>query len=85
MPLIARLGDPGTHPGNISTSASRSKAEGILIARIGDTFDCELHGPNPITTGAVRSKCEGPLIAFHGSMTVCGASIIATATRTKVE
>lgn len=85
MPLIARLGDPGTHPGNIITSAFRSKSENILIARIGDTFDCELHGPNPIITGAVRSKCEDPLIAYDGSHTACGASIIATATRTKVE
>jgi len=85
MPLIARLGDPGTHPGHIITSASRSLAESIKIARIGDIFDCTLHGPNPIVTGATRSKCENPLIAFHGSLTQCGASIIATATRTKVE
>lgn len=83
--MIARLGDPGSHGGNIITSASRSKAEGILIARIGDTYDCLLHGPNPIITGATRSKCEGPLIAFNGSLTACGASIIATATRTLVE
>lgn len=85
MPLIARLGDPGDHGGNIITSASRSKAENILIARIGDTYDCVLHGPNPIVTGAVRSRCEGPLIAFDGSNTACGAVIQATATRTKVE
>jgi uncharacterized Zn-binding protein involved in type VI secretion len=85
MPLIARLDDPATHPGKICTSAQRSLAEGKKIARIGDTFCCDLHGPNPIITGATRTKCEGPLIAFDGSLTQCGASIIATATRTKVE
>jgi uncharacterized Zn-binding protein involved in type VI secretion len=85
MPLIARLHDPGTHGGEVCTSATRTKAEGILIARIGDTYCCPLHGPNPIITGASRTKTEGALDAFDGSKTSCGASIIATATRTKVE
>lgn len=85
MPLIARLGDPGSHGGAVCTSAAKSLAEGILIARIGDIYCCPIHGPNPIVTGAVKSHAEGPLIAFNGSMTACGASIIATAQKTVVE
>lgn len=85
MPLIARLGDPGSHGGGVSTAAARSLAEGIPIARVGDIYGCPIHGPNPIMLGASRTYCEGPLIAFNGSVTACGASIIATATRTYVE
>ncbi len=85
MPLIARLGDTGSHGGTITTSASKTKAEGQWIARVGDTYSCALHGPNPIVTGATKTKCEGAFIAFHGSLTQCGASIIASATKTKVE
>lgn len=85
MPLIARLGDPGSHGGAVCSSAAKSKAEGILIARIGDTYCCPIHGPNPITTGAAKSRCEGPLIAFDGSHTACGATIEATAEKTYVE
>lgn len=90
MPLVARLGDPGTHGGAVITSASRTKAEEILIARVGDIYGCPIHGPNPIVGGCVRTMCEGPilngpLIAFDGSPTACGATIIATATRTWME
>lgn len=85
MPLVARLGDPATHPGEICTSADRTYAEDIKIARIGDTFCCEIHGPNPIVSGCERTYVEGQLVAYHGSLTACGASIIATATRTLFE
>jgi uncharacterized Zn-binding protein involved in type VI secretion len=85
MPRIARLGDPGTHPGHISTAAIRTWAENKKIARIGDTFACEIHGDNPITTGCIRTWAENKKIAFHGSNTACGARIIATAIRTWAE
>lgn len=85
MPRIARLGDPGTHGGEIITSAQKSYAEDILVARIGDIYNCPIHGPNPIITGATRTYTEDKLDAFHGSLTQCGASIIATAQKTWVE
>ena len=85
MPIIARLGDPGSHGGSIITAASRTLAEGVPIARVGDIYGCAIHGANPIMLGASRTYAEGPLIAFNGSVCACGASIIATATRTFVE
>lgn len=85
MPKIARLGDPGSHGGAIVTSAEKSKAEDILIARIGDIYQCPIHGPNPIVTGAVKTPVENQLCAIHGSKTACGASIIATVEKTYVE
>lgn len=85
MPLILRLTDPGSHGGVVCSSASRSWAEGKLIARIGDTYCCPIHGPNPIATGCVRTWAENRLIAFNGSIASCGAVMIATAIRTEVE
>lgn len=85
MPLIARLGDPGTHGGAICTSAQKTWAEGKLVARIGDLYCCPVHGPNPIVTGAVKTPVEDQLCAVHGSDTACGAKIIAQSTHTWVE
>jgi uncharacterized Zn-binding protein involved in type VI secretion len=85
MPLIVRFGDPGSHGGAVCSSATRSYAEGILISRIGDTYCCPIHGPNPIVTGCSHTHAEGPLIAFDGSLTACGATISATASHTWTE
>jgi hypothetical protein len=68
------------------TSASRTKAEGILICRKGDTYNCPIHGPNPIVDPlTTRTNAETPLIAVDQAVTACGATIQATATRTKAE
>jgi uncharacterized Zn-binding protein involved in type VI secretion len=83
--LIARLGDPATHPGHICTSAQKTVAEGILVARIGDIYCCDIHGPNPIVEGCVITTVEGKLCAHHTSLCACGARIIATAVRTYAE
>lgn len=68
------------------TAASRTKAEGILVCRKGDIYDCPIHGPNPIVDPlTTRTKAEEPLIAIDQAVTQCGATIQATATRTKAE
>lgn len=79
MPLIARLGDTSDHGGSISTSASRSKCEGKLIARQGDILDCPIHGPNPIVEHSSKLLCEGKPVARHGDATQCGATLISGA------
>jgi uncharacterized Zn-binding protein involved in type VI secretion len=85
MPLILRLGDPGSHGGSVCTSATKTYAESVLIARIGDTYCCPLHGPNPIITGCSKTYIESALCAYNGSMAACGATLSATATKTYVE
>jgi uncharacterized Zn-binding protein involved in type VI secretion len=85
VPLILRLGDPGSHGDVVCTSATRTYAEDILIARIGDIYCCPIHGPNPIATGCIRTYVEDKLVAFNGSMATCGATLTATAVRTYVE
>jgi uncharacterized Zn-binding protein involved in type VI secretion len=79
---IARLGDTSSHGGTITTSAARTKVEGHLVARVGDTLNCPIHGPNAITTGSPKFSVEGALVARSGSVTVCGAVIIGGAAKT---
>lgn len=81
MPLIARLGDAGTHGGAIVSSASKWKCEGMLIARLGDLYECPIHGVNPIVQGSGKWKCEGMPIARDGDLTECGAALISGASK----
>ena len=77
--LVARLGDPSNHGGVIISSASRTMANGILVARMGDMHVCPLpgHGVTPIVTGSGKTLVEGKPIARVGDSTGCGAVIVA--------
>lgn len=81
MPLIVRLGDSSTHGGAVISSASKWRCEGPLIARLGDMFNCPLHGINPIASGSGKHICEGAPIARQGDVTACGASLISGASK----
>ena len=81
MPLIARLGDTGSHGGAVVSSASKWRCEGALIARLGDTYDCPVHGSNPIIEGSGKHQCEGAPIARDGDATACGATLISGASK----
>lgn len=80
MPLIVRLGDTGSHGGQVVTSASKWKCEGELIVRLGDMYACPIHGLNPIVQASSKWTCEGALVARHGDATACGATLISGAT-----
>jgi uncharacterized Zn-binding protein involved in type VI secretion len=77
MPAVARLGDPSDHGGSIISSASLTKVNGILVARIGDLHSCPIpgHGITSITTGSNKFTCEGAIVAVVGSVCGCGATI----------
>jgi uncharacterized Zn-binding protein involved in type VI secretion len=79
---VARLGDTSSHGGAITTSAAKTKVEGQLVARVTDTLDCPIHGPNPILTGSPAYAAEGQAVARSGSVTQCGAVITGGATKT---
>jgi len=81
MPLVVRLGDTGTHGGSVVTSAAKWTCEGPLIARLGDIYDCPLHGPNPIVEGSAKWQCEGAPVARHGDATQCGATLVSGAAK----
>lgn len=80
MALIARIGDGSSHGGVVISSASVSKTEGALTARVGDLHSCPIpgHGVTPITNGSGNFKCEGMVTAVSGSVAGCGAVIIAS-------
>lgn len=80
-PVVTR-GDAGSHGGAITSACSRHYANnGRLIARLGDTYACPIHGPNPISGGASPVlEVEGAMAALNGSTAACGAAMIASAT-----
>lgn len=81
---MARLGDPSNHGGVIISSASRTMANGILVARMGDLHSCPLpgHGVTPIVTGSGKTLVEGRPIARVGDSTGCGAVIASGSSNT---
>ncbi|NNA55717.1 PAAR domain-containing protein [Pseudomonas koreensis] len=74
---VARLGDPGSHGGNITTGSSPIFVNSMPVALVGDTYSCPVHGSNPITTGAPHVFGLGKDVAHVGSQTACGATITA--------
>lgn len=75
MPKVARLGDPGSHGGVIVTASPDVYANGIKVARIGDTYACPIHGPNPIVEGSPDVYANDRKVARVGDATACGAVI----------
>lgn len=81
MPLIVRLGDTSDHGGQVISANDRWTCEGPLIARLGDLFDCPVHGVNPIAQGSDIWRCRSQPIARHGDHTSCGAALVSGAVK----
>jgi uncharacterized Zn-binding protein involved in type VI secretion len=76
MPRVARVGDTSSHGGQIQTGSADVIVNGSSVARVGDTFGCPTHGPNPIVSSPVSGKfANGSPIATVGATTQCGAVI----------
>jgi uncharacterized Zn-binding protein involved in type VI secretion len=75
MPDIIRIGDPGSHGGSVTTGSPDVTANGIPVARVGDTYSCPIHGPNPIVTGSPDVTANGQAVARVGDTTACGATL----------
>lgn len=76
MPKVIRIGDPGSHGGAVSTGSPDTFANGLAVARVGDTYNCPIHGPNPIVTGSSNVIINGKSVARVGDSTACGATLI---------
>lgn len=76
MPNVARITDQGSHGGEIVTGSPNTIVNGLLCARIGDTYNCAIHGPNPIVTGSPDVFVNGRAVARIGDSTACGAVIV---------
>lgn len=85
MPLIVRKGDTGSHGGVIVTGSPDTLCEGRQVARVTDTYNCDIHGPNPIVEGSPKFYANGLRIVRHGDLASCGASMISGATKSEVD
>jgi uncharacterized Zn-binding protein involved in type VI secretion len=75
MPRVVRLGDPGSHGGAVTTGSPDTFANGLKVARVGDTYSCPIHGDNPITSGSPDTYANGQRVARVGDSTACGATL----------
>lgn len=77
MPVVARLGDTSDHGGEIITAGSTVKANGILVARLGDQHSCPIpgHGVTPLVSASASVKSDGARLARVGDRAGCGATI----------
>jgi uncharacterized Zn-binding protein involved in type VI secretion len=75
MAKVIRIGDPGSHGGTVTTGSPDTFANGLAVARVGDTYDCPEHGPNPIATGSPDTTANGAAVARVGDTTACGATL----------
>lgn len=75
MAKIIRIGDPGSHGGSVTTGSPDTFANNKKVARVGDTYSCPIHGPNPITSGSSDVTANGQAVARVGDTTACGATL----------
>lgn len=85
MALLVLDGDSGSHGGTVTSSATKTYAEGKLVVLDGDTYTCDIHGGQTVIAGTTKTKAEGKLIVVDGDSTSCGATITASATKTEAE
>lgn len=74
MADVCTIGSTGSHGGTVTTGGI-SKANGKPVARIGDTYQCPLHGKQTVTQGSPAFIDDGHLVAFVGCSTSCGATL----------
>ena len=68
---VARVGDTGSHGGSIIDGSPSVRGNNRLIALVGSTYNCPVHGKNPIVTGAPYILGNNVLVAHVGSKTAC--------------
>jgi uncharacterized Zn-binding protein involved in type VI secretion len=73
MPAVIRIGDTGSHGGEVVSGSGNTTVNGRGVARVGDTYICPIHGPNQITTGSPDVFVNGMAVARVGDQTACGA------------
>ena len=84
MADLIRIGDSGSHGGAVTTGSTDTFCNGIGVARVGDTYNCPIHGPNPIVTGSPDTFTNNLAVARVGDTTACGATLQAGSPDTEV-
>jgi len=72
MKNVVRLGDGGSHPGQMITATGSVSNNGISVCLDGDIFDCQARWPGGIPHG------NQPVFANYGHLKVNGKSVLTT-------
>ena len=75
MAKVARLDDTISHGGKITSASPNSWANGIKIARLNDTVQCDIHGEQTISSASTKAFANSRGIARLGDSISCGATI----------
>jgi uncharacterized Zn-binding protein involved in type VI secretion len=73
---IARIGDLIDHGGSIISGSSGMLADGLPVARVGDSVMCAAHGVQTIISGSSSVYDDNKAVAIEGSNISCGAKVI---------
>jgi uncharacterized Zn-binding protein involved in type VI secretion len=73
---VVRVGDAGSHGGAVTTGSDDVITNDRGTARLGDTYGCPIHGPNPIVSASADTFANDRGIARVGDSTACGASLV---------
>ena len=75
MTSVARLGDTSSHGGAIASASLTVFADGIGVARQGDSFNCPIHGMKTLNANQSVLFADGLAIITVGATATCGAVI----------
>lgn len=83
---IIRKGDSTDHGGTVLEGFPATNLNGSPMAGVGHQVSCPLcNGVFAIEAGSARHKVNGVPVALHGMKTTCGASLIASGSRGRVD
>jgi uncharacterized Zn-binding protein involved in type VI secretion len=77
---VIRIGDPGSHGGQMVSGTAGMKADGLEVCCVGDLYACgnPRHGTNPLTQGSATTRVNGKALGrINEDRTACGATITA--------
>ena len=72
---VIRVEDPGSHGGAVITGSPDVFANSKPVARLGDLYDCPIHGINPIVTASTDTFVNSRGVVRVGDLTMCGATL----------
>lgn len=83
MPLMIRQGDTTSHGGQVLEGFPLYMVDGRPASGLGHQVACpKCKGVYPIVQGNPAHTCNGIPLAFEGMKTACGATLIASQSRT---
>ncbi|MGE8702507.1 MAG: PAAR domain-containing protein [Achromobacter sp.] len=86
MPEIIRKDDSTDHGGSVLEGFPHTNLNGKPIAGVGHQVSCpKCDGVFPIVQGSATYKIIGTPVALHGMTTACGARLIASGSKARVE